>query len=102
MIQRMNQKTEETIARLAFQLGISKDSVVKIYKYFWRYIKETIESLPLNKDLSEEEFSRLRTNFAIPYIGKLYCTYNDYKVTKERYAKHKNDKADVQSTGNNG
>lgn len=98
----MNQKTEETIARLAFQLGISKDSVVKIYKYFWRYIKETIESLPLSKDLSEEEFSRLRTNFAIPYIGKLYCTYNDYKGTKERYAKHKNDKADVQSTGNNG
>lgn len=98
----MNQKTEEIIARLAFQLGISKDSVVKIYKYFWRYIKETIESLPLNKDLSEEEFSRLRTNFAIPYIGKLYCTYNDYKVTKERYAKHKNDKANVQPTGNNG
>ena len=98
----MNQKTEETIARLAFQLGISKDSVVKIYKYFWRYIKETIESLPLNKDLSEEEFSRLRTNFAIPYIGKLYCTYNDYKVTKERYAKYKNDKANVQPIGNNG
>ena len=102
MIQRMNQKTEETIARLAFQLGISKDSVVKIYKYFWRYIKETIESLPLNKDLSEEEFSRLRTNFAIPYIGKLYCTYNDYKITKEIYAKYKNDKANVQPTGNNG
>lgn len=98
----MNQKTEETIARLAFQLGISKDSVIKTYKYFWRYIKETIESLPLNKDLSEEEFSRLRTNFAIPYIGKLYCTYNDYKRTKERYAKYKNDKADVQSTSNNG
>ena len=102
MIQRMNQKTEETIARLAFQLGISKDSVIKIYKYFWRYIKETIESLPLNKGLSEEEFSRLRTNFAIPYIGKLYCTYNDYKITKERYAKYKNDKANVQPTGNNG
>lgn len=102
MNQRMNQKTEETIARLAFQLGISKDSVIQIYKYFWRYIKETIESLPLNKDLSEEEFSKLRTNFAIPYIGKLYCTYNDYKITKKRYAKYKNDKSNVQPTGNNG
>lgn len=93
---------EETIARLAFQLGISKESVRKIYSYFWKYIQEKIKSLPLDKELSEEEFSKLRTNFAIPYIGKLYCTYNDYLITRKRNAEYKNDKADVQSNSNNG
>lgn len=93
---------EETIARLAFQLGISKESVKKIYSYFWKYIREKIKSLPLDGELSEEEFSKLRTNFAIPYIGKLYCTYDNYKVTRKRNAEYKDDKANVYPSGNNG
>ena len=48
-------------------------------------IKTTIEALPLKEDLTEEEFSKLRTNFNIPSLGKLSCTLNKYKGTKSRF-----------------
>jgi len=66
-------------------LGISSDVVEKVYKAYWLYIKTTIQALPLKEDLTEEEFSKLRTNFNIPSLGKLNCTIDKYKGTKKRF-----------------
>ena len=66
-------------------LGISPDVIEKVYKAYWLYIKTTIEALPLKDNLNEEEFLKLRTNFNIPSIGKLSCTYARYKAIKDRY-----------------
>lgn len=66
-------------------LEISPDVIEKVYKAYWLYIKTTIQALPLKEDLTEEEFSKLRTNFNIPSFGKLSCTLDKYKGTKKRF-----------------
>lgn len=66
-------------------LGISPDVVEKAYKAYWLYIKATIQALPLKECLTEEEFSKLRTNFNIPSLGKLSCTLDKYRGTKKRF-----------------
>lgn len=66
-------------------LGISPDVIEKAYKAYWLYIKTTIQALPLKEALAEEEFSKLRTNFNIPSLGKLSCTLDKYKGTKKRF-----------------
>ena len=72
---------KDIILSVSKDLGISPDVVEKVYKAYWLYIKTTIEALPLKEDLTEEEFSKLRTNFNIPSLGKLSCTLDKYKGT---------------------
>ena len=66
-------------------LGISPNVIEKVYKAYWLYIKTTIEALPLKDNLNEEEFLKLRTNFNIPSLGKLYVTWNRFVRCKKRY-----------------
>ena len=73
------------ILSVSKDLGISPDVVEKVYRAYWLYIKTTIEALPLKEDLTEEEFSKLRTNFNIPSLGKLGCTLDKDKGTKSRF-----------------
>lgn len=67
------------------ELGIPPEVVKLAYESYWKFIRETISSLPLMEDLTEEGFSELRTNFNIPSIGKLNCTYSRWKGVKKRY-----------------
>ena len=39
----------------------------------------------IHKLLSEEEFSKYRTNINIPSLGKLYCTYDRFLRVKKRF-----------------
>lgn len=89
---------QQTIDRLSRELNLPTDVVVKSYKAYWLFIRQTIEELPLKEDMNEETFSRLRTNFNIPNLGKLACTYERYigikkkhKVMQEKYAEHNKD-----------
>ena len=76
---------EDIILSVSKNLGISPDVVEKVYKAYWLYIKTTIEALPLKEDLTEEEFSKLRTNFNIGSLGKLFVTYKHYVGIKKRF-----------------
>mgnify|MGYP000488904576 FL=1 len=76
---------KDIILSVSKDLGISPDVVEKVYRAYWLYIKTTIEALPLKEDLTEEEFSKLRTNFNIPSLGKLSYTLDKYKGTKSRF-----------------
>lgn len=78
----MNRDIYDFVAKL---LGMSPDVVEKVYKAYWLYIKTTIESLPLKKDLTEEDFTSLQKNFNIPSLGKLTCTLDKYKGIKDRF-----------------
>lgn len=77
---------EEMVSKVADSTGLSKALVNRTYKTYWRTIKEYIESLPLKKDLTEEEFTKLKPNVNIPSIGKFYVTLGGYKRTK--YKRH--------------
>ena len=76
---------KDIILSVSKNLGISPDVVEKVYKAYWLYIKTTIEALPLKEDLTEEEFSKLRTNFNIGSLGKLFVTYKHYVGVKKRF-----------------
>lgn len=75
----------EAIQHVSNELGLSSEVVSIAYELHWKFIRETIKALPLKEDLSEEEFSRLRTNFNIPSLGKLACTYKRYIGMKKQY-----------------
>ena len=76
---------EEIISKVAEDNGLDREFVDKVYKLFWFSIKENIKELPLKEELTEEEFNRLTTNFNIPSIGKLICTYDKYLSVKRKF-----------------
>ena len=76
---------KEIILDVSRNLDISPDVIEKVYKAYWLFIKETIQALPLKDNLSEEEFSTLKTNFNVPSLGKLCVTWNRFVGCKKRY-----------------
>lgn len=79
----------EAIKCISNRLGISQEVVKSAYESYWKFIRTKITDLPLKEDLNEEQFNKLRTNFNVPSIGKLTCTYSRYKALKDKYYKDK-------------
>lgn len=75
----------DIIGKVSEELDLPIEVVDRTYKAFWVFIKSHIQALPLKEDLSEEEFSSLRTNFNIPSLGKLSCTYSRMLGVKKRH-----------------
>lgn len=72
------------ISKVSNELELPEEIVDTAYKSFWEFIRQTIQSLPLKENLNEEEFYALRTNFNIPSLGKLSCTYDRFLGVKKR------------------
>lgn len=81
---------EEILNNVANDLQLPVDLVRNTYRAYWQFIRDTIQSLPLKEDLSEEEFNNLKINFNIPSLGKLYCTRDRYLGVKKRFEYIKN------------
>lgn len=75
----------EVVKEVALKLDIPEEVVKEAYGSFWKFIRDSIMALPLKEDLTEEEFKQLKTNFNIPSIGKMACTYDRYKSIKDRF-----------------
>lgn len=76
---------DEIVSEVASSTGLSKRMVDKIYKLYWKSVREYIKSLPLKEDLTDEEFMKLKPNVNIPSLGKFYVSLDRYKKLKERY-----------------
>lgn len=76
---------QDSITQVSKELGLPYEVVDETYKSYWRFIRDTIQDLPLKEDFTEEEFSKLQTNFNIPSLGKLSATYDRVKRVKDRY-----------------
>lgn len=74
----------EIYDQVAKELGLESEVVKAAYQAQWQFIRNTIEELPLKEELSEEEFSRLRTSFNLPSLGKIYTTNEKVKRAKRR------------------
>lgn len=77
-------KYTEVVEEVSKDLNIDLDVVKYAYKSMFEFIREKATQLPFKEKLSEEEFNSLRTNFNIPSIGKLYCTYDRYMGVRKR------------------
>ena len=73
------------IGKVSQEMGLPPEVVDTAYKSYWKFIKQTIQSLPLKDDISEEEFAKLRTNFNLPSLGKLTCTFDRMMGVKKRF-----------------
>ena len=82
--------------KVAEEMNIPVEVVELAYKTYWKFIRKTIQELPLKEDLSEEEFAKLKTNFNIVSLGKLACTYDRYVGKKKHlnYIKNAKNKED--------
>jgi hypothetical protein len=71
----------QVIKKTATDYNLPVDTVKDIYYSYWQFIRKKITELPLS-EVDEEQFKSLRTNFNIPFIGKLYTGYDI--ITKHR------------------
>lgn len=78
---------EDIIKKVAEENNMPTLLVDRVYKAYWKAIRNHVSSLPLKEDLTDEEFNKLRPNVNIPYIGKLYVTLDDYRRKKARFNK---------------
>lgn len=69
----------EIITKVSEECGLSKDFVNKVYRAYWKAVREHIEAQPLKEELTDEEFQKLQPNVNIPSIGKLYVTLDKCK-----------------------
>lgn len=82
---------QETIKKLAESLGLSEQAVRNAYKAYWKFIREKITSLNLKKNISEDDYSKLKTSFNLPSLGKLSCPYDRWeRIRKSDKLKIKN------------
>lgn len=78
-------KYSDIIDKVAGEINLPPAIVDKTYRAFWGYIRVTIGELPLKEDYTEEQFLKLKTNFNIPSLGKLSCTYDRYKSVMRKF-----------------
>jgi hypothetical protein len=76
--------------KVSKEMDIPVEVVEEAYKSYWKFIRHTIQELPLKNDLTEEEFAKLKTNFNIPSLGKLNCTYDKFLRIKKKLEYIKN------------
>lgn len=87
----------DIIGKVSQEMGLLPEVVYTAYKSYWKFIKQTIQSLPLKDDISEEDFTKLRTNFNIPSLGKLTCTFDRMMGVKKRFKYIKRLRENVES-----
>lgn len=75
----------DIIGKVSEELNLPKEVVDKAYKSFWLFINQSIQSMPLKENLNEEDFAKLKTNYNIPSLGKLTCTYERMLGVKKRF-----------------
>ena len=92
---------KDIINKVSENTGIPPETVDRIYKTYWNEIRNYIENLTLKEDITEEEFSNLRTNINIPSLGKLTCTYGRYKAVRDRFKRIKKLRDDNKEAGKN-
>lgn len=63
------------------KLSVNLKIIEAVYKSYWKFIKTHASNLSIDT-ISEEELASTITNFNIPYIGKLYVSYD--KIQKHR------------------
>lgn len=78
-------KYKDIINEASEELNLDVEYINKVYRGYWKAVRDIISTLPLKEDLTEEEFQNYKTNFNIPSLGKLNCTYDHYKRVKDRY-----------------
>lgn len=74
----------EIIAEVASNTGLSQTFVNRVYRAYWKAIRDHVTALPLKEDLTDEQFLELRPNINIPSLGKFNVTLDRYHRLKKQ------------------
>lgn len=82
---------KDIINELAGSMNMKPEKVDKIYKYYWLFIKDHIESLNVKE--ADSIPKDIKTSFNIPSLGKLAIQKNieDIKKYIKKHDKSKDD-----------
>lgn len=76
---RLDKKHEKLISKLQEKYNCEREEVLAIIRSPFEFIRETTKKLNFTCVSSEEELIKMKTNFNIPRIGKLYANFNNIK-----------------------
>ena len=88
----MNNVLNLALRQASRNLSIDYQLVEDVYKSYWLFMKEHIANYVMY-NMTEEEFNSINANFNIPYIGKLYASYDKIQKYKNELNYLKNVKA---------
>lgn len=75
---------QKIIKEISISHGLPQEVVTVAYRSYWEFIKLKAQELQLKDNITKEEFDKLRPNFNIPSIGKLYITWDKLVNVKKR------------------
>lgn len=79
----MNKKLLPEVTKLAKKYGLREDEVLEIINSPYVFTEKTVNALDL-KDVTEEEFNQLKTNFIYKYLGKFHTNYPTIDYNRRR------------------
>ena len=80
-------KVKALIHRIGLKYNLQDEVISTIINSQYKFIRETIRELNTECVETKEDFDKLKTNFILPYIGKLHISYYMFKGIKERISK---------------
>lgn len=87
--------TKDIVRKASLELNIPYETVWNVYEAYWKFIRQHISSLPLKEDITEEEFSKLKTNINIPSLGKFHLDWDRLCLKKQEHERFKNKKTET-------
>ena len=69
--------------------GIELELIKKIIGSQYEFIHKTCGEMDFNKEMTREEFDKMKTNVNIPGISKLYASHNVYRTITDKKNKKK-------------
>lgn len=93
----MANKRKLIYQKIANRLGFSDGDVEFAYNSYWQFFKDRMSELPVNEDLSEDEFNKRVRSISIYGIGKIFVPYKNYKraIIGRRINENKKHQTDV-------
>ncbi len=85
----MDYLEREIYPQVAKDMGITVEEVRYTYMMFIKHLIDIMGEIDLSKDMTEEEFKQLRTNFNIPSVGKIGLPYDRFQYLRKAYINQK-------------
>lgn len=87
--------TKDIVRKASAELNIPYTTVWNVYEAYWKFIRNHISSLPLKEDITEEEFSKLKTSINVPSLGKFHLDWDRLCIKKKEHERFKHKKAET-------
>lgn len=85
----INNKTlQSIILEASKKLDIPDDIVEIAYREYWNWVKDTLENVPVNEEMTEEEFNKMQTSINVPSLGKFYATYSRAQFLNKKFKEY--------------